>query len=333
MVIFYEYFTIFSPKSPRRPTMNLNSAFDQVAADVAASYSPIATMNWEPKDPEDELSKSFFEQLEYDQFLDDARQELQDEGYEGSALSLNVLDRAADMAHQEMLSRQDFASQLLRAKAKAQEDRLAAAIAVDTVTTSLPGTIIQPTLERTLSLSPELLTSVFSQRSGKLEPSTFKVSFPSPIRELSELSQSCVADGTSTKCVARSSKRSTTAPRKRRVMPVLFSALPRRELDRFVQAQLAADQIWLQLSKLSKEESLSETLLTNTLSSTSTTTEVSNAQLDSFPNLEISRPPSTGITDPLEAARAELRAMRLLLRTGKIQLTSGGTVIKGSRML
>jgi len=309
--------------------MNLNSTFDQVAADVAGSFSPIAMMNWDPVDPEEQRMKDFFQELEmqtYDhklaQWVDYYLEEVKAEGIKQDNWDECALDRARQTLKLEQLE-----------KARQQEDRRAKAIADVTATMSLPGTIIQPTLKRTLSLSPELLTSAFNQKSAKAGPSISKVSFPSPIRELSAQSQSLLEDGMSIGCAAPFSKPSTTVPRKRRVMPTLVSALPRRELDRFVQAQLAADQIWLQLSKLSSQMSHSEILPTNSQSSTSTTIEASSALSDFFPSLENSRPMSTGITDPLEAARVELRAMRLLLRTGKIQLTSGGTVIKGSRML
>lgn len=322
--------------------MNLNSSFDQVAKDVAESFCPTATMIWDPVDPEDHLSEAFFAELKEDvnlvtqqiwdpfdvywgQVRDEARQwikECLDPKDEW------ILESEAKATAKKWFDEKNWVLE----RNKAQEERLAKVVA-NSATTSLPGTIIQPTLKRTLSLSPELLTSAFSQRSVRPVPSISKASFPSPLRDLSEQSQSLFEDGTSTRCAGPFSKPAIIAPRKRRVMPTLVSVLPRKELDRFVQAQLAADRIWLQLSKLSKPRSPSESLQSNSQSSTFITTEALSGQSVSFPSLEISRPTSTGITDPLEAARAELQAMRLLLRTGKIQLTSGGTVIKGSRML
>ena len=104
------------------------TTFEQVASDVAESFCPTAKMIWDPQDPEDHLSEMFFQDF-----------------------------------NQEADNQQDhFAAQLLRNKL--QEDRLSKAILADTATMCSPGTIIQPTLQRSSTLLPESCISPINPR-------------------------------------------------------------------------------------------------------------------------------------------------------------------------
>ena len=175
-------------------------------------------------------------------------------------------------------------------------------------------------------------TSVISPSVENRAPDICKDLCPLETLEHFQLSEGSSLDGTWNPCEVLQSNAEAIVQRKILATPKLALDLAREATYQWGQVSQDAERISKTLEHLSRVVLDPAMYLRATPEALSDTIEEFWPQFPSLSESEISSLKFTGFTDPLAAVRAELQALKLLMRTGRIQLQDGGVVTTNMKM-